>query len=464
MTSSEILDLIVASSNNESIFHEGKELERNGMFLVSENFLFPSEGGSIFHFGWLLALGKKVELNIVLICSDLAFRFLREDGKNVIILKFCENEILNNQNTMIVGVSGLCTFHQIDKPSDEFFNDLGIIDAFDFSTMLDTLGSATNHSNNIILDEDEDNLRHYPDIEEPSMAIAEPESDSDLDLNFINDEHQLDRIVSKMYDLSSKEILTSTDRIDYLSSSNKMKNEFDVEFTQTFDIDGIFLFTDFKELSNIIQCPMTIYRNPSKSLFRDINCLKNTFGETFNLMNNSKLVKYGSLRLEHGSFEIFIACGVNSNDRIAESKIDMLDLENSIKAATSFANKFPCNRFSDHSEMCKTLELRLQRESSIPLNGLKEDQLPAELVPCFLYHLEREIFRIVNINGLNLKFYLRMVGMKSLLVTSNFEKIGDLLEDISNSINFLRLPDNNVAVDFCIQSVPRDKEERIQVN
>ncbi len=69
----------------------------------------------------------------------------------------------------------------------------------------------------------------------------------------------------------------------------------------------------------------------------------------------------------------------------------------------------------------------------------------------------------MNMHNLKLCFYLRMVGTKNLMVTSNSENISLIIEHMSRSINFLSLPDENVAIDFCIQTVLKDTRDRIQV-
>ena len=56
-----------------------------------------------------------------------------------------------------------------------------------------------------------------------------------------------------------------------------------------------------------------------------------------------------------------------------------------------------------------------------------------------------------------------MIGSKNVLVSSSIEKLSYQIENITSSLDFLSLPDENVFIDYCIHSVPFDSEEAIQV-
>lgn len=450
-------------------------MENYNQLSFGQNFWNPSSSKSVFHLGWLCALGSSINKNIIIICSDLALRFLRNDSNPYVFLKFCDGPP-DDQNTLIIGVSGFSTFHYIDNNSaciqkflSEFENNLALTmeDIINLSNRVPftrTTEILNTLDESILVDEIvglDDMAEDLINISTNSNSLADM-----IDQNISRNENSntLSNIINEFERLDLKSKYSSTTKIDFYLSSHILSQNLDIKCNQTFDIDGIFVLVDQVHISNLIKCPLTI-KDPMIAWKRDQNTFKNTFKSQFDNFESFQMIKFGFLKFETGNCELFVCYGLNSAD-INDDKKSKMALINHlafVKDAVEIAKNFPCNRCPEHRANCPSQDYAAQRESSVPFSGLKEDNISTELVPCFFYHLNIALHRLLNVQGLKFIFYLRMIGSKNLLVSSSIEKLSNQIESLTSSIDFLSLPDENVFIDFCIHSVPFDSDEAVQV-
>ena len=445
---------VIEEAKSQDYFYDCQRIDRGNCLDFDERALNSLECKNLFTTGWIYAIGKHVNRNMIMICSDLAFRHLRNVEKNLVIFKLNDNEIISS-NSIIFGVSGLSTFHQIDEPAVFFWNSLEFITPFELDSTLDMLRTNLTYRRGRLYEE-------MIDLEDSFDGLVETEISGPTidegDLKF-------DDVISGSIGLKSSDLYASRQCIDYRASSESLKSDFDVQYSQTADIDGIFIMANFRQLPGILKSPISIFKNPSIAFKRDVNCFKNIFGTIFGAIDFFMLSEIGSITLEWGTFNLFLGLGLESADidDNSSSRMASNNLLSCIKESLQLAMKLYCDMDPEHLESCATKEIRNQRNSSLPISGLKEDLLAAELIPCVFYHLERELNRIVNVHHLKHTFYLRMVGTKNVLTTGNFSELPFLLESVSTSVNFLKLADNNSAVDICFHTVPFVTDDPIMV-
>lgn len=419
-------------------------------------------------------MGSSINKNINIVCSDLAFRFLRKDFNNYVFLKF-SNELANIENTVIIGVSGFSTFHYIDNESDQIQSFLSSLDN-ELALEMDEIINLSNRipftrSTEILntLDESflvDESVGFQDDNTNGTDMNFDNSTDSNVqNLNQNDHFNTLNDVVKEFEHLDIKTKFSSTKKIDFHLSSHILFEDYSIKCTQTFDVDGIFIFVDQLCVSQLIKCPLTIIKEPMIAWKRDRNTFKNTFKNLFDNFESFQMIKFGFLTFETGNCDLFVCYGLNSStvNEDLTIKMSIMNHQKYLKDALDFAKGFPCNSCPEHRVNCPSQDYIAQRESSLPFSGLREDNISSELVPCFFYHLNIALHRLLNIQGLKFSFYLRMIGSKSLLISTTLENLSYKIENLASSLDFLSLPEENVYIDFCIQSVPFETEGAIQV-
>lgn len=406
-------------------------------------------------------MGKYLNMNIIIICSSVSFRFLKID-KNFVYLKIVAGPA-SQENSIVIGVSGSSTYHKVDTIINvEFWSIFNEDNCFTIehiqyiSAFLSRLPRRQSMllEDEGITDELNDQYDMYIEGDERSNVV---ETDHALILEDIIDEFQL---------LDMKEKFSSDLKIDFQGTSLKVLDRFDVNWTQTFDVDGVFLIIENDQISEILKCPLTLISSPIFAKRRDINTFKNTFLEVFPISECFQMIKIGFLKLEFGNFDVFLCYGIHHDEIDERIKILMKKINhiNFVKDVLNLVKEFPCDHVPDHREFCQSQEFRAQRQSSMPISGVKEDQISSELLNCFSILFKTIFLRKLNIPCVQFKFYLRMIGTKHILTSETLEGVATNIEKINGSVDILKLSDDCVAIDFCIQTVPFDTEERIQVN
>lgn len=427
----------------------------NGEFIdFGSRFFNPSNGTTIVNLGWVVSMAKCFSKNILMICSNFAFRYLHK-GRNSVFLKFGSMPC-DLSNTWIIGVSGLSLYHPIDNPSN-----------FDFESYL--------ANDSIITLEYLEELRMSPDFtfrRLPSVIEEESEIAEDFDSNEMTvttdeavsgdsnggDSISIEEAVVLFDRMDIKQKFMSELKIDFRYKSEILKDSTLASVSSSFDCDGIFAHGSASDLSSAVNCPLTITRLGREAWMRDKASFKNTFGSDFEFIHDPNMVKFGTIVTNFGTFDLFAYYGFSNIDGNRSSEIKLLDHLKLINEITAYSLQFQCDTNALHADSCRSSVFRAQRGSSVPLTGLREDNIATELIPCFLYHFETDFYRRFNFHGVKLTFYLRLIGSKSVLLSTELEDLAVKLENLFTTVNVFKLPRKNVCVDFCKQLVPKSVE------
>jgi len=430
----------------------------------------PNDEKAVVHFGWLVAVAHEFERNLIIICSDLSLRFIRNIGDNFVFYKTIDGPTFSS-NTWLVGITAASTYHYVDPPSnsdfwDMFVDDNAILDddIYTLATEIETL--STNRLGKL---SDESGLQDEYVPDSPAETAGPESQSSDLSTVVESDpgtnaeemnvegpttsSNDVDDVVEKLSRISIFERFTCRDKIDFEhESANLMVN---ATFSQTFDCDAMIAYADLEQLINIIKSPLTLKKSQIAGS-RDLNTFKNSFPNVFNGSQLMQMVQIGHFNFMSINVELFAVYGLSSED-VNEIGICSFKRINHVEFIREIVKKsvtFPCTEDSYHSLICTSSELRAQRNSSIPFSGLREDTICKELVSCFLFHFETIFFRRINLANVKMKFYIRIVGSKTVLTAPILEELGPKIEVLSGFVDFLALPESQCFVDFCIQSVP----------
>ena len=229
-------------------------LETNNLTGIGSNALTdPNDEKAVVHFGWLVAVAHEFERNIIIICSDLSLRFIRNIGDNFVFYKTVDGPTFAS-NTWLVGITAASTYHYVDPPSrsdfwDMFVDDNAILDD-DIYTLATEIESLSINRLGKLRDEsglqDEyvsDSPVETAEYDQSTDLSTVVESDRGTNAEEMNVEgpstrsNAVDDVVEKLSRISIYERFKCRDMIDFESESTNLMGN--VTFSQTFDCDAM---------------------------------------------------------------------------------------------------------------------------------------------------------------------------------------------------------------------------------
>lgn len=472
MSVDSIKDALIIANNEIPLFKQCELLESCGHSRNFDAFFDVSLEDPIIHFGWIVAIANLVEKNVVVVCSDVAFKSLRNDGNTLLAYKYCDS--ITAENSILVGVAGSAIFHHLisDGRNALFWSSTELADPLTEENLFDRDLPVTRNIDFEIdnrlrpLDESVadvvEEIGDESDDDGVNEEVAIP-IDAELEAGDGEDDAEptvisLATACRQMRSLTPERFLASNERIDFDLELNADINSERVPTDQTYDIDGIFIVMNADEMKMHLKSSFTVWKTPKKADNRNIlNFLKTFKNSSVVLPANCEMFKIGFLAPDFGKFDVFFYHGLNPDivDEGNRTRLLSVDRQKIIKECLDYAKALPCNRCREHGPDCTSQQFRTQRTSHRPIAGVAEDLITEKLLPCFVHHFQVKLNNILNVAHTISGFYLRSIGTKNSLVTDNPEEFFLNLERIYAVVEIRNLKSDAVAFDFCVQSVKR---------
>lgn len=274
--------------------------------------------------------------------------------------------------------------------------------------------------------------------------------------SFIDDNSAIEYGTTVFYD----EAYTSSSRIDFLQSDYRCIAENDrVEFQTTIDIDGFFAIIKPEDLKNVFRSgvdivyPIDCPKKTKEGIIRHMLCIDGNLSDMINAFCFGRLNK--SSRCE--------IIAVLTSDLNSEYDPKEIDLSNFLEKSHNCAMTFPCcRRGCIHSTLHDGVRAS-RPDSTSQMSNRKYTWeycqnnfrcLAEEMVRCLNADLE-------NYDGINLSFYIQMIGSKTTCMASDVDNFSSLLSEITSNFDIKTLVKKNESsclIDVCWKYLPKSCE------
>lgn len=459
---------ILNEYRNLPVFEYCQKIESAGNSVNFEPFFFEGHDDPILHFGWIIAVSKLSNKNLIVVCSDHAFKALRTQGNTLLVYK--QRETIDPENSFVVGVAGFSIYHYINPDlrndliwsSTELLNPLTDEDIMSVNlprVRLSPININDDSSDNVfdeVVEADNGNNENDSNVDVVGIEVENAAASDDTDVTDVTEptEISIQSACTNIGSISAEMFLSCNQRINF--DSERVDDTSAVQMGQTFDIDGVFIILTVDDMKSKLKTPITLSKNPKRADVRNVkNFVKNFSRTTITIPSHLELFRLGYIGAEFGKFDVYFYHGLDSINATDEDqrRLSTTDRCKLFRDCLDYSKLFRCDTCSEHGPICTTKQYRSQRESHHPISGVAEDLIPIPLLGCFFHHYEVKLNRTLLIENVISGFYLRAIGTKNSLVTNNAESFYQNMEKISSIIDINNLPLDSVAFDFCIQTV-----------
>lgn len=278
-----------------------------------------------------------------------------------------------------------------------------------------------------------------------------------------DEEFSIDGFLSEFYNAEAAggltvnpEAYTSKCRIDFKGSDVRPSQNRKVSFDKTIDVDGVFAMISPGSLSDSVVSGGRITIPHECKEKRTLKTIKKHLLDTGKiLVDKINVASFATIQDSKG-FGIFAVASSNKNAINSASSIDIKSL---LSRAYSHAETFPC--------MLESCQHSVEHRLSIAGRSSNHSQIEVETFEwdhnsigfkCILKAMsEYMLSELSQLSGVNLDFFFKLIGTKFALMTTEFEKVSELLSELGSVFDMRKLAEDrtsSIFVDVCWKFLP----------